>query len=333
MKKIILIILLCQLAVVGQAQRLQQKIGRGVVAVDRSGSTIRSVTSTGGTGSLISWRKLAEEPEGTTYNVYKRSKGAADYTKINTKPLTVTCLSTTLSNNTEYAVTAVSPDGVEGDMSTPFLYHTQAYPNVWFDFDFDNKVIARNDYRTKFVWPMDTDGDGEYDAVVCDRLFAGATSDDAENMSDNTATTSHKIQAYKFDGTLLWTVDMGPNVNICAGQNDMVVAWDINCDGRCEVLIKSSDGTRFWDKANETWGKYANGSNVADTDGDGVTDYRTHATRVPPFYVSVIDGLTGEEIACNELKYSEVTDGTDTWGRDSRAKYMSFGYAAMDGHF
>ena len=333
MKKIILIILLCQLAVVGQAQRLQQKIGRGVVAVDRSGSTIRSVTSTGGTGSLISWRKLAEEPEGTTYNVYKRSKGAADYTKINTKPLTVTCLSTTLSNNTEYAVTAVSPDGVEGDMSTPFLYHTQAYPNVWFDFDFDNKVIARNDYRTKFVWPMDTDGDGEYDAVVCDRLFAGATSDDAENMSDNTATTSHKIQAYRFDGTLLWTVDMGPNVNICAGQNDMVVAWDINCDGRCEVLIKSSDGTRFWDKANETWGKYANGSNVADTDGDGVTDYRTHGSRVPPFYVSVIDGLTGAEIACNELKYSEVTDGTDTWGRDSRAKYMSFGYAAMDGHF
>ena len=332
-KKIFLLFLLSLTTIGMQAQRLQQKLERSVVAVNRSGSTIRSVTSSAGTGSLISWRKLAQEPEGTTYNVYKRAKGTTEYTKINANPLKVTCLSTTLTNNTEYAVTAISPDGVEGKMSTPYLYKTQAYPNVWFDFNFDDQVIRRNDYRTKFCWPMDTDGDGEYDAVVVDRLFAGATSDDAEDMTDNTATTSHKIQAYQFDGTLLWTVDMGPNVNICAGQNDMVVAWDINCDGRCEVMIKSSDGTRFWDKQNETWGKYAKGSDNPDVDGDGTVDYRSHSTRVPPFYVSVIDGLTGEEIACNELKYNEVTDGSDTWGRNTRAKYMSFGYAVMDGHF
>ena len=92
-----------------------QQMGRSVVAVNRSGSTIRSVTSTAGTGSLISWRKLAEEPEGTTYNVYKRAKGATEYTKVNAKPLTVTCLATTLVNNTEYAVAAISPEGVEGE--------------------------------------------------------------------------------------------------------------------------------------------------------------------------------------------------------------------------
>jgi len=316
-------------------QRLQQPVARGVVAVNRSGNTIRSASSAGGQGNLISWRKLAQEPEGTTYNVYRRTAGAADFTKMNTTPLKRTnYVPSSLANNTEYAVTAITPDGQEGPMSVPFLYRTRAYPNVWFDINYDNNVIPRNDYRTKYVWPMDTDGDGEYDAVVVDRLFAGAAdSDDAENQSDNTATTTHKIQAYRFSGELLWTVDMGPNVNICGGQNDMVVAWDINCDGRCEVLIKSSDGTRFWDKQNETWGRYAMGSATADTDGDGVVDYRTHATRVPPFYVSVIDGLTGEELDCSELKYSEVHDGSDTWGRNTRAKYMSFGYAVMDGHF
>lgn len=331
-KKTLIIALSCLLALGTQGQRLQQKTGRGVVAVNRSGSTIRGVTSSGGTGSLISWRKLAEEPEGTTYNVYKRAKGTTSYTKINASPLTVTCLQTTLADNTEYAVSAVSPDGVEGEMSAPFLYKTQAYPNVWFDFDFDDKVIKRNDYRTKFVWPMDTDGDGEYDAVLCDRLFAGAVSDDVDN-TENTATTTHKIQAYKLDGTLLWTVDMGPNVNICGGQNDMVVAWDINCDGRCEVMIRASDGTRFWDKQNETWGKYAMGSAVPDVDGDGIVDYRTQAVRNRPFYISVIDGLTGAEIACNELKYDEVTDGVDSYNRTSRPRYMSDGYSAMDGHF
>ena len=318
------------------AQRLQQPLGRGVVAVNRSGSTIRSVSSAGGTGNLVSWRKLAQESEGTTYNVYRRTGSSGSWTKITSKPLTKTNYTpSSLMPGWEFAVTAITPDGVEGDMSAPFTYKTQAYPNVWFDFDFDDTVISRDDYRTKFVWPMDTDGDGEYDAVVCDRLYAGATGgDDAdEDQADNTATTSHKLQAYKFDGTLLWTVDMGPNVNICGGQNDMVVAYDINCDGRCEVMVRSSDGTRFWDKQNETWGLYANGSSNADTDGDGITDYRTEATRICPFYVSVIDGLTGAEIDCNELKYSEATDGVDQYSRTNRAAYMTFGYSAMEGHF
>ena len=314
------------------AQRLQQPTGRGVVAVNRTGG--RSVTSTGGQGSLISWRKLAEEPEGTTYNVYRRTAGSTTYTKITPTPVSTTCLQTTITSGTEYAVAAVSPDGVESPVSSPFLYVAQPWPNVWFKFDFDDKVISRNDYRTKFVWPMDTDGDGEVDAVVCDRLFAGAgPDDDAEDRRDNMATTSHKIQAYKLDGTLLWTVDMGPNMNICGGQNDMVVAYDINCDGRCEVIIKSCDGTRFWDKENETWGLYAKGSTVADVDGDGIVDYRQQTQRNRPFYVSVIDGVTGREIACSELKYDEVHDGHDRYTRTNRSDYMSDGYSAMDGHF
>ena len=332
-KSSLLLVLGCLLLpIASNAQRLQQKLGRAVVVTSRTGG--RSVTSSAGTGALVSWRKLAQESEGTTYNVYRRTAGTESWTLVNKTPLTQTNrVLPTVNDNTEYCVAAISPDGVEGEKSTPFLYRTQPWQNVWFKFDYDNTVITRNDYRTKFVWPMDLDGDGEVDAVVCDRLFAGATSDDAENQSDNTATTSHKIQAYRLNGELLWTVDMGPNVNISAGQNDMVVAWDINCDGRCEVLIKSSDGTRFWDKANGTWGKYAMGSDTADVDGDGVVDYRTHGTRVPPFYVSVIDGETGAEIACSELKYDEVTDGVDSYTRTSRAKYMSFGYAAMDGHF
>lgn len=331
--KCFLVTVMTLLSLAMTAQRIQQPLGRGVVAVNRSSNTIRNVTSAAGTGSLISWRKLAEEPEGTTYNVYKRSKGATDYTKVNSKPLKVTCLSTTLTNNTEYAVTAISPDGVEGEMSTPYFYETQAYPNVWFDFNFDNTIIKSNDYRTKFCWPMDLNGNGEYDAVVVDRLFAGAISGEESDESENTATTSHKIQAYKLDGSLLWTVDMGPNVNICGGQNDMVVAYDINCDGRCEVMVRSSDGTRFWDKTNETWGKYAMGSDVPDVDGDGIVDYRTQTVRNRPFYISVIDGATGAEIACSELKYEEVTDGSDSYTRTSRPRYMSDGYSAMDGHF
>ena len=312
------------------AQRIQQKLGRGVVAVKRNGT---SRTGQGGSGALISWRKLAQEPEGTTYNLYRRAAGGGSYTKINSTPLTTTNYAiSALTANTEYAVSAII-NGVEGEISHPYLYKNRAWDNVWFDFDFDNTVITRDDYRTKFVWPMDLNGNGEVDAIVVDRLFAGAASGSESDNEENTATTSHKIQAYLLDGTLLWTVDMGPNVNICAGQNDMVVAYDINCDGRCEVMIRASDGTRFWDKANETWGKYAMGSAVPDVDGDGIVDYRTQAVRNRPFYVSVIDGATGEELACSELDYSKVTDGSDHYTRTNRSNYMSDGYAAMDGHF
>ena len=91
------------------AQRLQQPLDRGVVAVYRSGG--RNVTSSGGTGYLISWRKLAQEPEGTTYNIYRRAAGATAYTKMNTSPLKVTNYKpSSLTNNTEYAVTAISPE-------------------------------------------------------------------------------------------------------------------------------------------------------------------------------------------------------------------------------
>ncbi len=311
------------------AQRIQQKAGRGVVAIDR---TYNSSTRFGDPGKLISWRKLAQEPEGALYNLYKRSRGSSSWTLVAGNLSKTNYVPSSLTTGTEFAVSSVI-NGIEGDKSEPYLYSTPVWPNAWFKFDFDNDVIARNDYRTKFVWPMDLDGNGEIDAVVVDRLYAGAGDVDPDGDNDVVLTTSHKIQAYRLDGTLLWTVDIGPNINICGGQNDMVVAYDINCDGRCEVMIRSSDGTRFWDKTNNAWGKYANGSSSPDTDGDGIVDYSNESTKLPPFYISVIDGETGEEIDCNELDYSTVHDGVDTWTRNSRAKYMSFNYAVLEGHF
>jgi autotransporter-associated beta strand protein len=329
-KSMLTAVMLFVLAGNADAQRITQKAGRGVVAIDR---TNNSQTRFGTPGKLISWRKLAQEPEGTMYNLYQQTNSSGSWTKLASNLKKTNYVPTTLTNDMQFAVAPVI-NGVEGEMSTPYTYKTPVWPNAWFKFDFDNNVITRNDYRTKYCWPMDLDGDGDMDAVVVDRLYAGAGgSDDAESGADVNLTTSHKIQAYMLDGTLLWTVDMGPNINICGGQNDMVVAYDINCDGKCEVIIKSSDGTRFWDKANNTWGKYANGSNSGDTDNDGVIDYSSQASKLPPFYVSVIDGQTGAEIDCSELNYSQVHDGSDTYTRNSRAKYMSFGYAVLDGHF
>lgn len=293
------------------AQRIQQKLGRSVVAVASTPDV------------LVTWRKLAQEPENCTYNLYMRQKGTQNYTKVNAEPIAKTNYQMSLSalpSGTELAVTMVTPDGKEGEMSEPFCYNTQEWRDTFFRFDFETDVLNPENYLTKFVWPMDLDGNGEFDALLVDRVNNGAGNPEP-SADGQVYARSNKLQAYTLDGKCLWTVDMGPNVDLSSGQNDMALAYDINCDGRCEVIIKSSDGTRFWDSSANMWGRYANNSAEADTDGDGIVNYRTQTKRNPPFYVSVLDGRTGAEIDCSELDYSQITDGVDTYSRDNRSDY------------
>jgi hypothetical protein len=77
------------------------------------------------------------------------------------------------------------------------------------------------------VWPADLNGDGEMNQFIVDRL--GGVYEEEEDDSTTVATTAgnRKIQAYDIDGTLLWTVALGPKVTIDDGPNDMVPVCDI----------------------------------------------------------------------------------------------------------
>jgi len=288
----------------GMAQRLQQPLGRGVVAV-RNGNNV-----------FISWRKLAQEPEDISYNVYMRSIGSESYTKVNDQPLKTTNLSTTIGKvptGKEIAVAAVVND-TELPVSDPFAFTGHSLRSVFMDITYST-FLPHADYTTKFIWPADLNGDGEYEFVV-DRL----------SVNGNT----HKIEGYTRKGEHLWTVDMGPNVNISAGHNDMVIAYDMDCDGKSEVVIKSSDGTRFWDKENNTWGKYLLDAANGDTDKDNIINYNTQNSKNPPQYITVVDGLTGAEVTSVEMPYP--TDGSDTWSRNNKANYMGDDYNSLNGH-
>ena len=164
MKKLILLFLtVCLAQMTMQAQRVYQKLGRGVVAVTRNS----------GQDVIVTWRKLTADPDSAVYNLYYRKAGTTDYTKLNSTPYTKTNVAVRGSSfggyNTELAVTAVDPKtGVETEKGTPFLFKEQPYPNVWFYIPLDDKVIPDNKtaYLTKYAWPADMDGDGEIDAVV-----------------------------------------------------------------------------------------------------------------------------------------------------------------------
>jgi len=285
------------------AQRKVQTLGRGVVAVQS------------GTSVTVTWRRLAQEPEDATWNIYLKKKGATDFTKLNSTPLSNTNYKTTTSTipvGTEVAVKMVTENGtVEGDLSVPFLFKSQNLRNIYMEIEFKGGPLDNSGFNTKYVWPVDLNGNGEYDYVV-DR--------------NSTTADRHYVEAYLADGTYLWTVDLGPNESSSSGQDDQICAYDIDCDGFGEVLIQTSDGTRFWDKSNNTWGLYVNGSTTGDTDNDGIIDYNNQNSRNPPKYFSVIDGMTGAEKASVEQMYDEA------YNRTNKSSLMGDEYNKHVGH-
>lgn len=322
------------------AQRIYPQLGRGVVATARNNKT------------TITWRKLAQEPENAKYNVYTRSGEGEAWKLLNATPLGVSNyqLSTVLVGGTEIAVKLVV-DGVEvGDYSKPFKYVTPTYANEYMRIDFVNggSPIDYRTVRTAFVWPVDLDGDGEYDYIVDRKRMTGGFTDNADADRDDVAedetvggeetapnpSNIDKLEGYLADGTYLWTIEMGPNVYISSGQNDKVCVADIDLDGRAEVILKGSDGTRFWNQAANNWGKYlvtpaGGGGDTPDSDGDGILDYKTSKTRNAPQYIVVVDGMTGAQKDIIEMNYP--SDKIDTYTRDNKKNYMGDEYSFLTG--
>lgn len=288
-----------------EAQRIQQPLGRGVTSVVH------------GSENFISWRKLAQDPEQAKYNVYYRTSQAGSFTKLNAEPLEKTNLklSKNLAKGTQVAV-ALVVDGIEQPMSDPFTIPSTEFRGIFADIRYDKagSPVSTLTTATKYVWPVDLTGDGEYDFIV-----------DRQHIIEG---ETDKIEGYTRDGKHLWSVEIGPNVDIDQGHSDLVIAYDMNCDGYGDVVIKSSDGTRFWDAEKKTWGKYLLGKE--DTDGDGIVDYTKQNKRNPPQYITVIDGRTGAEMATVEMNYP--SDACMSYTRDNKSIFMGDEYNTINGH-
>lgn len=289
------------------AQRMGGELGRGVVAVQNGNSV------------LVSWRRLAQEPENASYNVYVKKPSAAGYAKVNASPLKHSNFSSSTSAiplGSHVAVSILTNDRqnqtVESELSVPFHFKSQFMRNVFVDIRFNGSPLPNADYATKYVWPYDLDGDGEVDYVVDRNPVSGGT---------------NKLEGYLRDGTYLWTIDMGPNESIGLGQDDQVAVYDFDLDGLGEVMIQTSDGTRFWDKAKGSWGRYVNHKDSPDVDGDGITNYALQNTKNPPRYFTVVDGMTGEEQTSVEMHYNNA------YNRTNKAALMGDEYNKHVGKF
>ena len=237
----LVLLVLGLLAWPAHGQRIMEKLGRGFVAVG------------GGTGTLLSWRIYGTEwGSDIAFNVYKGT------TKLNSAPITNSTNYQDTAGGTDYTLKAII-GGVEETTGTKAL----SLPNGYLEIP----LKAAPGRTVKFGCVGDLDGDGEYEYVV-DRLQRNA---------------SQYVDAYHRDGRFLWRIDMGPNSTktdlslpgagtIAYGHSDNEAVYDIDSDGKGELILKVANGTIFGD------GQVVNGSTNPDDS-----------------WITAIDGMTGAE--------------------------------------
>ncbi|MGW0945329.1 rhamnogalacturonan lyase family protein [Streptomyces sp. NPDC002623] len=252
-------------------RRIVEDLDRGLVAVPS------------GQGTFLSWRLLGTEyaryGDAIAFDVYKNGR------RLNRQPIRK---STTYQDDTPgtgtYTVRAVV-DGRSQKASPPALDLADGYAEI--------PLAAADGYTVQHAWPGDLDGDGRYELVV--------------SRLSGTRDRSDLLEAYKLTGERLWRVDLGPGSYTQVGGNgandpapaaisgstaiggyrndDNVTVYDLDGDGRAEVLAHTAAGTVFADGARVTAASPANQ------------------------FVSVIDGATGAERTRQPVPEDFVADG------------------------
>ena len=295
---------------IAPAQYVVENLGRGVIAIRTSETTV-----------YVGWRLLGTDPADLAFNVY-RATGSGSPVKLNIAPLTATTnlidAAADLTQTNSYSVRPVL-QGAELAASAPFVLPANAPVQEYLSVPLErpaggNVEVPPGSPTSAFTYSPndasvgDLDGDGEYEIVV---------KWDPSNSRDNASaglSGRQLLDAYKIDGTRLWRIDLGRNIRAGAHYTQFIV-YDLDGDGRAEVACKTADGTV---------------DGVGTVIGDATKDYRslvvpTDGIQVPatndarygkvlagPEYFTIFDGLTGAARATTT--YIPSRDPIDGWG-------------------
>ena len=279
------------------ANKQIERLNRGAVAV------------TSGNGVFVSWRQLATDAAGTTFNVYR------DGIKITATPLNALNYSDSVGNaNNQYAVRAVV-GGVE-QASSQFsagATWSQPYKSIPVQVPAGGTTpdgVAYT-YELNDGAPADLDGDGTYEIVVKWQPT------NAKDNSQSGYTGNTYLDAYKLDGTLLWRINLGKNIRAGAHYTTFL-AYDFDGDGKAEVMAKTADGT-------------VDGQGT--TIGSATADYRSSAGYIltGPEFLTVFNGQTGA--AMKTANYLPARGTVSSWGDNygNRVDRFLGGVANLDG--
>jgi rhamnogalacturonan endolyase len=289
--------------IIVQAQRQTEYLTRGVVAVQAGKDSV-----------FVSWRLLHSDEEKITFDVYRQAdKGKP--VKLNKNPLTKATSLMDISplGNGRYTYHVKPTKG--GEEGSCILEKKEA-GNPWLTVP----LQTPEKYSPGDISPGDLDGDGDYELVV---HMTGRGRDNGQRG----ATDEPIFHAYKLDGTLMWSINLGKNIREGAHYTQFLV-YDLDGDGRAEVVMKTADGT--------TDGK---GKVI----GDATANHRNeegHIVRGPE-YLTIFDGWTGAALATTNYWASRhpskenptADEMNEVWGdgRSNRSERYLACVAYLDG--
>jgi rhamnogalacturonan endolyase len=282
-------------------RREMESLDRGVVAFSQGGGKV-----------YVGWRMFGTDPGTVAFNLYRSTGGAAEV-RLNAAPITATTDYTDsgldLTKSNAYFVKAII-GGAEQGASAAYTLPANAPAQQFISIPLRDGGL---NYAQANVG--DLDGDGQYELVV-----KWSESANVDPGSHTTATAIVHVDAYKLNGTFLWRVDLGWNLESGSDFTPLLV-YDVDGDGKAEVITKTAEGT-----------KDGTGVTIGDTDNDGKTDYRNSDGRVlsGPEFMSIYRGTDGKELARTPwIARGNVSDWGDNTGNRSCRHQMGIAY--LDG--
>ena len=226
MKRLLLALMLLSMTLVSTyAQRRTDLLDRGLVAMKVSG------------GVYCSWRILAEEYYDVTYNLYRDGTPVAEGLEV--------------SNYTDAAGTAASTYTVEAVVRGTKQAMSKAAP-VWAQ-NYLEVPLTHEGLKSTYVpndaCCADVDGDGELEILLKydNASWAGNGYNKAGYEGEYVL-----MECLKLDGTRLWWINLGPNMADFQNNEQNIVAYDWDGDGKAECVMRAADGTTIHTAKGET---------------------------------------------------------------------------------
>ncbi len=287
-----------------------EKPGRGLVAIRQSPNTV-----------VLSWRYLSADPINSTFNVYRDGKLIANV------PATTGTFITDNYDGTaaaRYEVKRVVGGKESKQLAGAYTLPANAptgYINIPLDVPADGTTPSgeKYSYSPNDASVGDVDGDGEFEIIL---------KWDPSNAHDNAHdgyTGNVYFDCYELTGEKLWRIDMGRNIRAGAHYTQFMV-YDLNGDGKAEVVLKTSDGTV------DGKGKVI-GNAKADYREPGINGTRRNQGRIltGAEYLTVFNGETGA--AMHTIDYVPARGKLADWGdeRANRSDRYLAAVAYLDG--